>query len=107
MVIGVPKLEFGNEINIFDISDDLKNKAKHLKTIPIAVSAHHIVFSPEGCFAIVQNSFLNLPDMSDGSITVIDLNKQEKVASIDTLKNQGFNPNCIIMMPQWHHDDAH
>jgi hypothetical protein len=38
---------------------------------------------------------------------VIDLKSQEKIASIDTLKNQGLNPNCIIMMPKWHHDDAH
>lgn len=94
-------------LNIFDISGDLKYKPKHLTTIPTAGGAHHIVFSPDGRYAIVQNSFLNLPDMSDGSITVIDLLKQEKVASIDTLKNQGFNPNCIIMMPKWHHDDAH
>jgi hypothetical protein len=55
----------------------------------------------------VQNSFLNLPDMSDGSITVIDLNKQEVKATIDTFKKQGLNPNCIILMPKWHHDVAH
>jgi hypothetical protein len=45
--------------------------------------------------------------MDDGSISVIDLHKQEKIASIDVLKNQGFKPNCIIMLPKWHHDDAH
>jgi DNA-binding beta-propeller fold protein YncE len=94
-------------LNIFDISGDLQLKPKHLKTIPTAGGAHHIVFSPNGRFAIVQNSFLNLPAMDDGSITVIDLLTQEKVASIDTLKNQGFNPNSIVMMPKWHHDDAH
>jgi hypothetical protein len=65
------------------------------------------VFSPDGRYAIVQNSFLNLPNMDDGSISVIDLLKEEKIASIDVLKNQGFNPNCIVMMPKWHHDDAH
>jgi DNA-binding beta-propeller fold protein YncE len=94
-------------LNIFDISGDLKLKPKHLKTIPTAGGAHHIVFSPDEHYAIVQNSFLNLPNMDDGSISVIDLHKQEKIASIDTLKNQGFKPNCVIMMPQWHHDDAH
>jgi DNA-binding beta-propeller fold protein YncE len=94
-------------LNIFDISGDLKLKPKHLKTIPTAGGAHHIVFSPDEHYAIVQNSFLNLPNMDDGSISVIDLHKQEKIASIDTLKNQGFKPNCIVMMPQWHHDDAH
>jgi DNA-binding beta-propeller fold protein YncE len=94
-------------LNIFDISGDLKYQPKHLKTIPTAGGAHHIVFTPDEHYAIVQNSFLNLPAMDDGSITVIDLIKQEKTASIDTLKNQGFNPNCIIMLPKWHHDDAH
>ena len=94
-------------LNIFDISGDLKYQPKHLKTIATAGGAHHIVFTPDQRYAIVQNSFLNLPNMDDGSISVIDLNKQEKIATIDTLKNQGFKPNCIIMMPQWHHDDAH
>ncbi len=94
-------------LNIFDISGDLKYKPKHLKTIPTAGGAHHIVFSPDGRYAIVQNSFLNLPNMDDGSISVIDLVKQQKIASIDTLKDQGFNPNCIVMLPKWHHDDAH
>jgi hypothetical protein len=94
-------------LNIFDISGDLKYQPKHLKTIATAGGAHHIVFTPDEHYAIVQNSFLNLPAMDDGSITVIDLIKQEKTASIDTLKNQGFNPNCIIMLPKWHHDDAH
>jgi DNA-binding beta-propeller fold protein YncE len=94
-------------LNIFDISGDLKYKPKHLKTIPTAGGAHHTVVSPDGRYAFVQNSFLNLPNMDDGSISVIDLLTQQKIASIDTLKDQGFNPNCIIMLPKWHHDDAH
>jgi DNA-binding beta-propeller fold protein YncE len=92
-------------LNIFDISEAAKPQL--LKSIPTAGGAHHVVFSPDEQYAIVQNSFLNLPEMRDGSISVIDLKSQEKIASIDTLKNQGLNPNCIIMMPKWHHDDAH
>lgn len=94
-------------LNIFDISGDLKYHPKHLKTIATAGGAHHAVFSPNGRYAFVQNSFLNLPQMDDGSISVIDLHNQQKIASIDVLKDKGFNPNCIIMMPRWHHDDAH
>jgi hypothetical protein len=45
--------------------------------------------------------------MDDGSITVIDLQKMEKKTSIDTLKNLGLNPNCILMLPKWHTDNAH
>ena len=52
-------------------------------------------------FAFVQNSLLNLPGMSDGSITVIDLVKGEAVGSVNTLKDQGFNPNSIALLPQW------
>jgi uncharacterized membrane-anchored protein len=37
--------------------------------------------------------------MSDGSITVIDLVKGEVAGAVDTLKNQGFNPNCIVLLP--------
>ena len=48
----------------------------------------------------VQNSLLNLDGISDGSITVIDLEKGGQVmGSIDTLKAQGFNPNCIMLLP--------
>jgi len=93
-------------LNIFDIGESAA-KPKFLKSIPTAGGAHHVVFSPDEKYAIVQNSFLNLPNMDDGSISVIDLHTMEKIKSIDTLKNQGFKPNCIVMLPQWHTDDAH
>jgi DNA-binding beta-propeller fold protein YncE len=91
--------------NIFDITD--KQKPSLIKAIPTAGGAHHVVITPDEHYAVVQNSFLNLPDMSDGSITVVDLEKLEVKATIDTFKKQGLNPNCIIMMPKWHHDTAH
>ncbi len=51
-------------------------------------------------YYFAQNSLLNLEGMSDGSVTVIDLKKGGKVVgSIDTLKSQGFNPNCIMLLP--------
>jgi DNA-binding beta-propeller fold protein YncE len=93
-------------LNIFDISGT-KTKPRLIKSIPTAGGAHHIVVSPDEKYAFVQNSFLNVPKMDDGSITVIDLQKMAKHASIDTLKNLGFNPNCILMLPQWHSDAAH
>ena len=93
-------------LNIFDISESTSTP-KFLKSIPTAGGAHHVVFSPDEKYAFVQNSFLNLPNMDDGSISVIDLHKMEKVHSIDTLKDQGLKPNCILMLPQWHTDDIH
>lgn len=92
--------------HIFDISGDV-TKPKLLKTIPAAGGAHHVAFSPDERYAFVQNSLLNLPEMSDGSITVIDLVKNERIASVETLKNQGFNPNSIVLLPEWHGTAGH
>ena len=69
------------------------------KSIPTAGGAHYVAFSPDEHYAFVQNSFVNLPEMNDGSITVIDLEKGEKIGSIDTLKRQGLNPNSIALLP--------
>jgi DNA-binding beta-propeller fold protein YncE len=84
-------------VNIYDNTDP--EHPKFLKAIPAAAGAHHLVLSPDERYLFVQNSLLNLPGLSDGSITVIDLNKGEPIASVDTLKNQGFNPNCIVLLP--------
>ncbi len=92
-------------LNIFDIRQP--KQPKLLKAIPTAGGAHHVVFSPDEHYAFVQNSFLNLPQMDDGSISVVDLVKLEKKTDINTLKQQGFNPNSIVMLPEWHHDAAH
>lgn len=93
-------------LNLFDISVN-PEQPRLLKSIPTAAGAHHVVISPDERFAIVQNNFLNLPEMNDGSISVIDLQKMEKIASINTLKDKGWKANSILMMPQWHTDDAH
>lgn len=85
-------------VNVYDVSDP--QKPKFLKAIPAAAGAHHLVFSPDERYLFVQNSLLNLPGMSDGSITVIDVTKGEPIASVDTLKNMGLNPNCIVLLPQ-------
>ena len=92
--------------HIFDISGDLL-KPKLLKTLPVSAGAHHVSFSPDERLAFVQNNFLGLPGMDDGSVTVIDLAKEEVIASMDTLKNQGLNPNSIVLLPEWHHDAGH
>ncbi len=93
-------------LNIFDISEDPKHP-KLLKSIQTAEGAHHVVFSPDNQYAFVQNNLLNLPGLSDGSISVVDLEKGETVASINTLKDQGLNPNCIILLPEWSTGHGH
>jgi DNA-binding beta-propeller fold protein YncE len=87
-------------MHVFDISADA-GKPRLVKSIATAEGAHHVAYSKDGRLAFVQNSLLNLPGMNDGSITVIDLGKGEAVASVDTLKEQGFAPNSIVLLPQW------
>jgi hypothetical protein len=84
-------------VNLYDNSDP--RQPKFLKAIPAAGGAHHTVLSPDERYLFVQNSFLNLEGMSDGSITVIDLKGDKVLGSIDTLKAAGFNPNCIMPLP--------
>lgn len=84
--------------NIFDISD--RERPRLLHAVPTAGGAHHVAFSPDGRHAFVQNSFINLPEMHDGSISVVDLNEGRMVASIDTLKDQGLTPNNIALLPR-------
>lgn len=71
---------------------------------PTAEGAHHFVFSPDRRYAFVQNSLMNLPGLSDGSVTVVDLEKNQPVGRIDALQKAGFNPNCIILLPKWSRD---
>lgn len=84
-------------VNVYDIGDP--QHPRFLKAIPAAPGAHHLVFSPDERYLFVQNSLLNLPGMSDGSVTVIDVAKGEPVKSVDTLKHQGLNPNSIVLLP--------
>jgi len=84
-------------VNLYDNSDP--QKPKFLKTIAAAAGAHHAVLSPDERYLFVQNSLLNLEGLSDGSITVIDLKQDKILGSIDTLKAQGYNPNCIMPLP--------
>ena len=77
-------------------------KPKLLKTLPAAQGAHHVAFSPDGRYAFVQNGMLNLPGFSDGSITVIDLEKMEVFDNITTFKDAGYAINHILMLPEWH-----
>jgi len=92
-------------LHVFDIKDPAKPQLQ--KSIATAEGAHHVAITKDEKLAFVQNSLLNLPGMSDGSITVIDLGKGEAVGSIKTLHEQGFNPNSIVLLPQWNHPAGH
>lgn len=87
-------------LHIFDITEG-PTRPKLLNQIVTADGAHHVGFSPDFRFAYVQNSFINLPDMSDGSISIVDLEKGGVVATMNTLKEAGFNPNSLTLLPEW------
>ena len=74
---------------------------------PAGEGAHHVAFTKDGRYGFVQNSFINLPGMRDGSVSVVDLKAQKVVASMDTLKNNGLNPNSIVLLPSWNHLAGH
>jgi len=93
-------------LHVFDIGKGA-GKPVLLKSIATAEGAHHVAVTKDEKLAFVQNSLLNLPGLSDGSITVVDLVKGEVVGSIDTFKDQGFNPNCIVLLPQWNNAFGH
>lgn len=93
-------------LHTFDMSAG-PMKPELIGTVPAAEGAHHVALTKDGKYGFVQNALLNLPGMSDGSVTVVDLQTQKVVASMDTLKNNGFNPNCIILLPEWNDLGGH
>jgi hypothetical protein len=93
-------------LHVFDISKN-PGKPELLKSIATAEGAHHVAVTKDEKLAFVQNSLLNLPGMSDGSITIVDLTSGQVIGAVDTLKDQGFNPNSIVLLPQWNHPAGH
>jgi DNA-binding beta-propeller fold protein YncE len=87
-------------LNIYDITKPEAPKLLH--AVKTAGGAHHMVFTPDYRFVYVQNSFLNLPEMHAGTISVIDTQSGTVVATIDTLSKQGLTPNNIELLTGGH-----
>ena len=94
-------------MHVFDVSGANLSKPKLIKSIDAAEGAHHVAFTKDGRYAYVQNALLNLPGLSDGSVTVVDMKTQKVIASMDTLKQAGLNPNCMVLLPQWNDPAGH
>lgn len=93
-------------LHIFDIGAD-PMKPKLMKSLKAGEGAHHVAITKDEKLAFVQNALLNLPGMSEGTITVVDLDKEEVVTTINTLKEQGLNPNSIVLLPKWNNLAGH
>ena len=94
------------KLHIFDMTEG-PLKPKLLKTLDAGEGAHHVGITKDEKYAFVQNSLLNLPGMSDGSVTVVDLEAEKVVASVNTLKDRGYNPNSLVLLPDWNHLAGH
>jgi len=94
------------QLHVFDLAAGL-DKPKHIAAYPAGEGAHHVGLTKDGRYAFVQNALLNLPGLSDGAVTVIDLQQGAVVASMDTLKNAGFNPNSLVLLPEWNDLGGH
>jgi DNA-binding beta-propeller fold protein YncE len=82
-------------------------KPKLVKTLEAGEGAHHVAYTKDGRYAYVQNSFLNLPGMSSGSITVIDVKSRTVIDTIGTFVDNGLNPNCMVLLPEWNDPMGH
>ncbi len=80
---------------------------KLIKTLEAGEGAHHVAYTKDGRYAYVQNSFLNLPGMSAGSITVVDLKSKTVIDTIETFVDNGLNPNCMVLLPEWNDPMGH
>ena len=93
-------------LHFFDIGEN-PAKATLTKTLEAGEGAHHVAYTKDGKYAYVQNSFINLPGMSEGSITVVDLQKKEVIDTIETFVDNGLNPNCMVLLPEWNDTMGH
>lgn len=94
------------QLHVFDVGMD-PGKPSLIESLPAGEGAHHVAITKDEKYGFVQNALLNLPGMSDGGVTVIDLQQHKVLGSMDTLKNAGFNPNSIVLLPEWNHLAGH
>ena len=72
-------------IHTFDLSGNA-SKPKLGKSLVIGQGAHHVGLTRDGHYGFVQKLFVNFPGMRDDLVSVVDLQSQKAVASMDTLK---------------------
>jgi len=94
------------QFHVFDMAGGAM-APKLVKSVATGGGAHHVGVTKDEKYGFVQNALLNLPGMDDGSVTVIDLASGDAVKSMTTLKDAGFNPNSLVLLPEWNHFAGH
>jgi DNA-binding beta-propeller fold protein YncE len=93
-------------MHFFELGAD-PTELKLVKTLETGEGAHHVGYTKDGQYAFVQNSFINLPGMSEGSISVVDLESKTVIDTIETFIENDFNPNCVVLLPEWNDPMGH
>jgi len=94
------------QFHVFDMAGGAM-APKLIKSTATGGGAHHVGVTKDEKYGFVQNALLNLPGMDDGSVTVVDLASGDVVRSMDTLKEAGFNPNSLVLLPEWNSFAGH
>jgi DNA-binding beta-propeller fold protein YncE len=71
-----------------------------LRSLPAQPGAHHVLFSEDSKYMFVQNNLLNLDGLNSGTISVIDFNSGNLVATIDDLVEQGMMIESLDLIYQ-------
>ncbi|MEE8132746.1 MAG: hypothetical protein V3T40_04135 [Nitrososphaerales archaeon] len=69
-----------------------------VRTLPAEPGAHHIAFSKDGRYMFVQNNLLTLEGMNSGTISVVDLESGELVATVDSFIKRGWQPESLLLL---------
>lgn len=87
-------------VNVYSL--DQVSEPELIRTLPANPGAHHIDFTPDGKYMIVQNNLLNLDGLNAGTITVVDLDSGEIVGVLDSFVDQGMMPESMILVEGAH-----
>lgn len=87
-------------VNEFSLQDP--QKPELLRTLPAMPGAHHTLFSQDEKYMFVQNNLLNLDGLNSGTISVVDLQSGNQIATIyDVLEN-----GMMIESIDWIYEDS-
>lgn len=94
------------QLHQFDRSGALA-ALKLAKSMAAGEGAHHLGFTKDSRYGLVQNALPNLSRLSDGAVTVADLIKGRFRSRWTRCKKAGSNPNSLLLRPLWDHLAGH
>jgi DNA-binding beta-propeller fold protein YncE len=95
-------VSFGVPGVVNEYSLETPEQPELLRTLPAEPGAHHVMFSKDDQYMFVQNNLLNLDGLNSGTISVVDLNTGNLVATIDDLVEKGM----LIESMDWVYEDS-